>query len=313
MLTRRHIRIKVMQAIYSFSHKENSKLKDELDAYDQSTFQPYTLYTSILFLFRALMEYNQEQLNTYERIKTKEERFHSLKSLSQNKALKMLQKHPILENKKSIKNRTKWELEFSFLNELLDSLISDKAFKKYQKLPDPSWEDDIKWLIHSFKTHIAPSEFLFNFLEDQSINWIDDLPLVNTYLLKELGKLKLHQHNKLPIPLYDKQSEDIRFGRELLEKVIVNQEILEQELVGKTPNWEADRIAYLDRIILKIAIAELLYFPNIPAKVTLNEYLELAKDYSTPKSNNFINGVLDKLVKEFQLENRLNKSGRGLL
>ncbi len=98
-----------------------------------------------------------------------------------------------------------------------------------------------------------------------------------------------------------------------MEKVIINQEALEQELEGKTPNWEADRIAYIDLIILKIAIAELLYFPSIPAKVTLNEYLELAKDYSTPKSNHFVNGVLDKLVKEFEQENRLNKTGRGLL
>ena len=313
MLTRRHIRIKVMQAVYSFSHKENSKLKEELETYDASTAQPYSLYTSLLSLLCALMEHCQEQLTTYEGLITKDDKYKSLKSIGQNKALLMIQNHMVLKKKLSAKNRIKWELEFSFLNELLDQFISDKAFKKYQGLSESCWEDDIKWLIHCYRNHIATSDFLYDFLEDQSINWVDDLPLVNTYLLKVLGKLKKEEPNTLPFPAFDNQNEDLRFGRELLEKVIINQEALEQELEGKTPNWEADRIAYLDRIILKIAIAELLYFPSIPAKVTLNEYLELAKDYSTPKSNHFVNGVLDKLVKEFEKENRLNKSGRGLL
>ena len=117
----------------------------------------------------------------------------------------------------------------------------------------------------------------------------------------------------LSFPDFEKQHEDIVFGRTLLEKVIVNDEQLQNELEGKTPNWDTDRIAQIDNVILKIAIAELLYFPSIPSKVTLNEYLEIAKDYSTPNSNNFVNGVLDKLVKEFEQENRLNKTGRGLL
>lgn len=313
MLTRRHIRIKVMQAVYSFSHKENSKLKEELDAYDESTAQPYELYTSLLSLLGALMNHCQEQLTTYEGLSKKDEKYKSLKSISQNKALLLIQNHPILEKKSTKKNSIKWELEFSFLNDLLDEFISDKAFKKYQALPEQSWEEDVKWIIHCYRNHIATSDFLYDFLEDQSINWIDDLPLVNTYFLKTLGKLKTDEDYALPFPQFNKQNEDLLFGRELLEKVIINQEALEQELEGKTPNWEADRIAYLDRIILKIAIAELLYFPSIPAKVTLNEYLELAKDYSTPKSNHFVNGVLDKLVREFEQENRLNKTGRGLL
>jgi N utilization substance protein B len=107
--------------------------------------------------------------------------------------------------------------------------------------------------------------------------------------------------------------EDMDFGVHLLEQVIAKEDELQKELNGKTPNWDEERIAHLDNIILKTAIAELLFFPNIPVKVTLNEYLEIAKDYSTPNSNHFVNGVLDKLVREFQEEKRLNKTGRGLL
>ena len=107
--------------------------------------------------------------------------------------------------------------------------------------------------------------------------------------------------------------EDINFGIELFEKAVANEEVLQKELNGKTPNWDSERIANLDAILIKLARAELFYFSNIPPKVTLNEYLEIAKEYSTPKSNLFINGVLDSLVKEYEKTNRMNKQGRGLL
>jgi len=171
----------------------------------------------------------------------------------------------------------------------------------------------LNWISRCFKKHIASSDFLYDYLEDQNLTWIDDLPLVNTFLSKMFKQLAPDQHNSLPFPEFVKNQEDIVFGRQLLEKVIVKDEELQKELEGKTPNWDPERIARLDGVVLKIAIAELLYFPNIPIKVTLNEYLEIIKDYSTPNSNNFVNGVLDKLVKEFSLENRLNKIGRGLL
>ncbi|MGY8923429.1 MAG: transcription antitermination factor NusB, partial [Flavobacteriales bacterium] len=131
--------------------------------------------------------------------------------------------------------------------------------------------------------------------------------------VKMLKHIDLNSPQSLTFPRSIENQEDTDFGIKLLEKVISNDSNLQEELLGKTPNWDAERIAQLDNVILKVAIAELLYFPMIPSKVTLNEYLEIAKDYSTPKSNNFVNGVLDKLVREFDQENRLNKTGRGLL
>jgi N utilization substance protein B len=145
------------------------------------------------------------------------------------------------------------------------------------------------------------------------MTWTDDLPLVNTFLLKQLKRLDLSVDNSLNFPDLNENKEDIDFGIDLFEKVIANEEELQKELAGKTPNWDSERIANLDAILIKLAIAELFYFSNIPPKVTLNEYLEIAKEYSTPKSNLFINGVLDSLVKEYEKTNRMNKQGRGLL
>lgn len=313
MLTRRHIRIKVMQSAYSFSHRENSKLEDELKFFEASVAQSYDLYFSLLGLIKALMDFTSEQLKTYEEIGTQKMKHHYLKSFSDNKVLQLIQHHPILEKKLSSKKAIKWDLEFVFLKELLEKITSGDGFLSYQKKSNPSWDEDIKWFEKCFKNYIATSDYLYDYYEDQSITWIDDLPLVNTFFSKTLKLLKEDQAEPLPFPEFVKSGEDFQFGRELLEKTLLNDEKLEFELEGKTPNWDADRIALLDRIILKIAIAELLFFPSIPTKVTLNEYLEIAKDYSTPNSNNFVNGVLDKLVREFKEENRMNKSGRGLL
>ena len=160
---------------------------------------------------------------------------------------------------------------------------------------------------------VAPNEQLYLYIEDLSMQWVDDLPVVNTYLLKQLRKLKSENLSSLGFPNNAERIDDIAFGKQLMEKVLTNEEELQKEFEGKTPNWDPERIALLDSTLIKIAIAELIYFENIPTKVTMNEYLEIAKEYSTPKSNQFINGVLDSLVREYKENNRLHKKGRGLI
>lgn len=153
----------------------------------------------------------------------------------------------------------------------------------------------------------------YDYIEDKELTWIDDLPVVNTFLLKVLNKIDPQDSNSLHFPEMNAADEDPQFAIELLEKVVVNNETLQDEMVGRTPNWDSDRIAVLDAIMIKMAMAELLFFPTIPAKVTMNEYIEISKDYSTPKSNIFINGILDKTIRDFEESGRLNKSGRGLI
>ena len=164
-----------------------------------------------------------------------------------------------------------------------------------------------------FKEIVAPSDNFYDYIEDKELTWIDDLPVVNTFLLKILHKIDPQDSNSLYLSEMNFGEEDPQFAIELLEKVVENNDTLQEEIVGRTPNWDSDRIALLDAIMIKMAIAELLFFPSIPPKVTMNEYIEISKDYSTPKSNIFINGILDKTIKDFQESGRLNKSGRGLI
>ncbi|MGD1980944.1 MAG: transcription antitermination factor NusB, partial [Flavobacteriaceae bacterium] len=233
--------------------------------------------------------------------------------LSQNKILAFISSHTELENQLKNKKFIRWDLEFVFLKDLVQDIIESQKFKDYFAIDNPSLKQEQQFIVSCFKEHIAPSVYLFNYLEDHQLTWIDDLPVVNTFLLKILKQLDVDKPKSLLFPKRIENIEDLEFGVELLEKTLGKEEELAAELEGKTPNWEADRIAQLDRVILKIAIVELLYFPSIPERVTINEYLEIAKDYSTPNSNNFINGVLDKLVREYKANKRMIKTGRGLL
>jgi N utilization substance protein B len=144
------------------------------------------------------------------------------------------------------------------------------------------------------------------------LTWLDDLPVVNTLILKSIKQSK-HGKERIFLPELYKDDEDREFVKDLFTKTVLNDDMLTTEIQGKTPNWDKDRIANLDLILLKMAICEFLKFPSIPAKVTINEYIELAKEYSTSKSSMFVNGILDKLIKEYKKENKLNKIGRGLM
>ena len=314
MLTRRHIRIKVMQSVYSFSLGKQKKLDDEIVFFKESVAQTYNLYLLILALLKAIKQYVDEQIQAYNKHQiVKDEKYDKLLRLSQNRFLKFINEHNILEKQLKNKKFVRWDLEFIFMKDLVEEMISKKAFETYLEKDEPSEKDDLQWLIKSFKNTIAPSTYLYNYVEDYNLTWIDDLPVINTFILKTLKQLSLVDSKSLKFPRTIEKTEDLEFGIKLLEKSIVEEEKLLKELEGRTPNWDVKRIAQMDHVILKIAIAELLYFPNIPTKVSLNEYLEIAKDYSTPKSNNFINGVLDKLVREFINEKRMIKEGRGLL
>ena len=152
---------------------------------------------------------------------------------------------------------------------------------------------------------------MYSYYEDTCISWTDDLPHVNTIILKELKKLTVGSPLKLT-KLF-KDEDDQKFGKELLSKTVLNNEELKNYIDKKTPKWDADRIASIDSILMQMAICEFLKFSSIPVKVTINEYLEIAKEYSTNKSSTFVNGILDSLVKDFKKEDKLQKIGRGLM
>lgn len=213
-----------------------------------------------------------------------------------------------LENRK-INN---WTQNDDYILLLLNAVKKSTFYTDYMRNRDNNFEEDRRFVVDIFSEIIAQNDKLYDYLEDHKLTWIDDIPLVNTHIVKQLKSIEAFEDN-FKVPKLYKDTEDREFATNLFRKTALNEEQLAKEYVDKTPNWDIERIAELDTIILKMAICEFLKFPSVPVKVTINEYLEIAKEYSTPKSSIFINGILDNLVKEFQTNNKLLKTGRGLM
>jgi N utilization substance protein B len=205
-----------------------------------------------------------------------------------------------------------WARNDDYINLLLDVVKKSKVYQDYIENPTQSFKEDRDFVVQVFTELIAPNEKLYDYIEDQKLSWVDDIPVVNTLILKQLRSFKSKDF-ELDVPNVYKDADDKEFAKDLYRKTILNESTFAKEFKDKTPNWDIERIAEVDTIILKMAICEFHKFPSIPVKVTINEYLEIAKEYSTPKSSIFINGILDNLVKEYETSNQLKKSGRGLM
>ena len=204
-------------------------------------------------------------------------------------------------------------MDSDYVELIFKEIIESDLYDEYMKSDTSNYNEDKNFVLNVFKNIIAPNEKLYDYLEDNKLTWLDDLPVINTGIVKLLKKVKPNSDESYFLPELYKDEEDKQFAIDLLNKTILNQTKYNQEIADKTINWDSDRLAMLDSVLLKMAVCELQHFPSIPTKVTMNEYLEIAKEYSTPKSSVFINGILDKIVKEYIKNGKLNKIGRGLM
>lgn len=313
MLNRRHIRIKVMQGIYAMHKHESDNLDKEEKFLFQSIENMYDLY---LLMLSALIEIRLKEeeyldLASKKHLATKEERNPNRKFVD-NKLLLLIAANESLENVIEERKINNWKRNDDIVLFLLEAIKKSELYQKYMSSNVSTFIEDKNLIVDLFSEVIAPNDKLYDYLEDYKLTWLDDLPTVNTLILKQIKQLKSENDNFVVSKLY-KDIDDKEYVRNLFRKTVLNEMELSKEYIDKTPNWDTERIAEIDTIILKMAICELLKFPSIPVKVTINEYLEIAKEYSTPKSSIFINGILDNLVKDYQKNNRLNKAGRGLL
>ncbi len=314
MLTRRHIRVKVMQSLYAFNHSQNDKLATEEKFLLKSMEEMYDLFLLQLSMITEIREHAETFLEKSQQkhLATSEEKDPNRKFLD-NKIFEILNENESLQNALAKHKINHWKHDNEYAAIIWNEIRSSLDYEEYMRTRDNNFKEDKDFIITIFKEYIAPNEKLYEYLEDKKLTWLDDLPLVNTAILKMLQKLKEQSGKDKEITKLFKSEEDREFAIKLFRKTYLNDDELEQEMLGKTPNWDRDRIAEVDMVLIKMAICEFLKFPSIPVKVTINEYLEIAKEYSTPKSSIFINGLLDKLSKEYKAGDKLNKTGRGLM
>ncbi|MBR9845660.1 MAG: transcription antitermination factor NusB [Algicola sp.] len=303
-----------MQALYAFKGNESEDLKVSDSFLNHSLNSMYDLYLSVLSLIIEVHKKAEDHQNKTQKkfLATKAEKNPNLKFIK-NEVLVMLTSNEALQAELEHRKLNPWYLDFEYVDLTFKAITESDLYKDYMATSTSTFKEDKAFIISIFEDIIAPNDKLYDYFEDKKLTWLDDIPVVNTSILKLLKKLKPSTSEQHFLPKLFKDQDDKDFGVDLLKKTILNQSSFSEEIASKTKNWDSERITQIDTVLMQMAICEFQKFPSIPVKVTINEYLEIAKEYSTPKSSNFINGILDKIVKEYKAENKFNKIGRGLL
>ncbi|WP_179022526.1 transcription antitermination factor NusB [Winogradskyella forsetii] len=303
-----------MQSMYAFKGTESDDLTKEQKFLLHSLDSMYDLYLSLLALLTELHKKSKDHNEKLQKKLVKSEADKNPNSKFQdNQLFQLISSNEMLQDAISKRKLNYWDLDFEYVDIIFKAILKSDLYKNYTTETETSFKKDKQFIIEIFTEIIAPNDKLYDFFEDKKLTWVDDLPVVNTAILKVLRKLKLTSPETALLPDLYKDDDDKEFAIDLFKKTFLNSSKYAEEISEKTTNWDSERLASLDGVLLKMALCEFQKFSSIPYKVTINEYLEIAKEYSTPKSSLFINGILDKIVKEYQSENKHLKAGRGLM
>lgn len=314
MLNRRHLRIKVLQLLYAhFQSNEQDFIKTDKEL-NVSLDRMYDMYLYLLLTFEQLNRAAENKMeDRKKKLRPTSEDLNPNMRFVDNQLVNQLSNseelHEIVK-----KRKVNWmgaEAQEMF-RKMFNTVLESEAYVLYMNNEESGYEMDRNFMLQLFKDSVANSPWLYNFFDEKSIYWMDDLDLCCSMVLKSIKTMNPGE-DFIPMPLYKDPADESTFVHDLLRKTIQNNAEYDVLITEMVDNWETERIAKMDLVLLKMGITELLYFQSIPSKVTLNEYIEISKFYSTPKSNIFINGILDKIVEKFKAEKRLVKTGRGLL
>ncbi|HYX07347.1 MAG TPA: transcription antitermination factor NusB [Bacteroidales bacterium] len=314
MISRRLIRIKILQVLYAFYKSENSSVSNSEKELFFSLKKTYDLYNYLFQLILDIARYAESriELAKQKKIPTQED-LHPNTRFIDNRLIEQLSKNYQL-NKYLNENKLSWVNYPELIKKLFQQIQEHEIYQAYMNNDhSPDYAADKKLITFVLEAIFAPSEDLGGILEEQSIYWNDDVEFVISMMIKTIRRFKEHDNEYVSLMSMFKNEEDRNFAKQLFRKSIVNHKDYSTLIEKYTRNWDVDRIAYMDIIIMQQAISEVIEFPSIPTRVTFNEYIEISKYYSTPKSSVFINGILDKVVQELKEKNIINKQGRGLI
>jgi len=300
-------------ALYAFNRREDENLAQAETELMFSIGKTYDLYHYLLLLILDVADIASEKIDqALQKIMPTKEDLNPQKWFIDNLVIAQLRKSTVF-NKYVSSKKLSW-VNYSHIPRLLyNKMITWDVYEEYMQEEIHNYQSDKKFLIKLITDLFANSEDLQSNLEEQSIFWNDDMEYISAMVEKTLKKFKAESgENTQLMPLY-KNEEDEEFVKILFRKAILNSKKCSELIDKNTTNWEVDRIALMDILVMQLAVTEVLEFPEIPVKVTLNEYIEIAKYYCTSKSSTFVNGILDNIVKEIRNEGLFNKFGRGLI
>lgn len=312
MLSRRLLRIKVIKSLYAHFKSDSDSMTASEKSLMMSIDKTYQLYHQMLYLVVEVLRYadSRIELAKAKKLATAEDLNPNTKFIN-NELIKRIE---LSDDLCTYLQRYSlgWTQNPELIKSLYNSLIESDYYKKYMGNPLRSFKEDVKLVEDFYTLTVNDNEAVEDAIEEQSIMWSDDVDFALIMVVRTLSNCRQSQ-SQVPLLEKFKNDDDRLFVSELYRKTLVNYNDYLSYIEKFTQNWDIDRIAFMDNLIMTSAMTELLSFNSIPVKVTLDEYIEIAKYYSTPGSSLFINGVLDKIVDALEKENKLNKLGRGLL
>lgn len=313
MISRRQLRIKALQTLYAYYKAGGEDMDRSEKELHFNIEKAYTLYQYLLLLVIDLVLYAESriELARNKRIPTQEDLYPNTRFIDNRFIGQLRNNDHLLKYVDS--NKLNWANYPELIREIYNLLINSEDYNQYMTAGSNGYSEDKKLVTFIYTHLVFPNELLGSILEEQSIYWNDDLEFITSMIVKTIKKFKEEDGPDKPLMQLYKNQEDHDFVVKLFRLTILHREEYVGYIKENTRNWDLERIAFMDILIMQMAIAELVGFPSIPTKVTLNEYLDISKFYSTSKSNVFINGVLDKVVMQMKEERKIVKTGRGLI
>ena len=313
LLNRRHVRVKVMQTLYAYFQSENDNIANGERELLRSVDKIVEMFVTLLSIgVEVITFFDKEQENAKNKFLPTEENLNPNKILYNNFIYQFLIRNKEYNRKVHAYN-IHWRNSQDLIRTLYNNLRNSEEYKEYIS-KEQSIEGDKKFFLMLLTNFISDNEVLISLLEEENVYWHDDYELVFVAITKFIKSLDQHANEFTMLPeMFKDPLDDRDFMINLFRQTIKNNADFDEMIAKYTKNWEVDRIAMMDILIMKMALSEAVYFNNIPIKVTLNEYIEISKNYSTPRSSIFINGNLDKMVTDMKLQGKIVKTGRGLI
>lgn len=314
MLNRRHIRIKILHMLYAMGQSGGRTIAKAEKELFLSIEKMYEMYVYCLLVMTYIRDVGEKKIedNKNKRLPTEEDLNPNMRFV-ENKLLKQLDANKSLKAA-SEKKKVSWTGEGELIRKFYKNLRESEEYQSYMSAAENDYAADKEIVVRFFKRHLINLESFQSFFDEKSIFWSDDLDIVASMAIKTFKNFEKDSDEFTPIlSLWKDPEDEIEFAKTLFRKTLTQAAEHNELIKAHTDNWEVERIAMMDMILMRMALTEAREFNQIPLKVTLNEYIEISKYYSTPKSSNFINGVLDKLFSQLKEAGTINKVGRGLV
>ena len=311
MLNRRQLRIKAMEIVYSFKDSSCNELEKHLEVFKNSTDKFYHLYIFILSFFVEFQNYCEERLEISKKKYLEDKSFKFYSKISKHLFLKKISSDTFLKSQIDLFNINYWNEFPDHLEKIVKEIERKNLFNDDDIKTNGDFELQRKQVIAVFKKLVATDSKLYDYIEDSQLSWANDFALVNSLILSDLNRINKKSSKSFVHKSTYKNKEDSNFGLKLVECNFSNEKLIENEITEVVDNWDIDRVAKIDMVLLKMCVSEFIYFESIPIKVSINEYLDMSKDYSSSKSNVFLNGILDKLSKTLLERGLINKNEKG--